>query len=36
MKRITGFDVVTPYFGREEHYIPGPDRIREAILETLD
>ena len=36
VRRITGFDVVTPYFGREEHYIPGPDRIREAILETLD
>ncbi len=28
VKRVTGYDVVTPYFGREEHYIPGPDKRR--------
>ena len=36
VKRITGFDVVTPYFGREKAYIPTPERIRRGIEETLD
>jgi len=36
VKRVTGFDVVTPYFAREETYLPGPDRIARAIEETLD
>lgn len=29
--RVTGFDVVTPLFSRENYYIPGVDRI---LLET--
>ncbi|MBW2260607.1 MAG: alpha-ketoacid dehydrogenase subunit beta [Deltaproteobacteria bacterium] len=36
VNRITGYDVVTPYFGREMGYIPGPGRIRRGIEETLD
>ena len=36
VKRVTGWDVVTPYFGRENLYIPGADRIRAGIEETLD
>lgn len=36
VKRVTGYDVVTPYFGRELMYIPTPGRIRRAIEETLD
>jgi pyruvate dehydrogenase E1 component beta subunit len=36
VKRVTGYDVVTPYFAREESYIPGPERIARAIEETLD
>jgi len=36
VKRVTGFDVVTPYFGREQHYLPDADRIAAAIGETLD
>jgi pyruvate dehydrogenase E1 component beta subunit len=35
-RRVTGYDVVTPYFGREHLYLPGADRIRAAIEETLD
>lgn len=35
-RRVTGYDVVTPYFGREHLYIPGADRIRAAIEEILD
>jgi pyruvate dehydrogenase E1 component beta subunit len=36
VKRVTGYDVVTPYFGREADYIPSPGRIRRALEETLD
>ena len=36
VKRLTGFDVVTPYFGREKSYIPTAGRIRRGIEETLD
>ena len=36
IKRITGYDVVTPYFGRELMYIPDQKRIAQGIEETLD
>jgi pyruvate dehydrogenase E1 component beta subunit len=36
VKRVTNYDVVTPYFGREMDYIPSKDRIKRAIEETLD
>ena len=36
VKRVTGYDVVTPYFGRELNYIPDAPRIIRAIEETLD
>jgi pyruvate dehydrogenase E1 component beta subunit len=36
VKRITAYDVVTPYFGREPHYVPGPGRIFRGIEETLN
>jgi pyruvate dehydrogenase E1 component beta subunit len=36
VKRVTGYDVVTPYFGREMMYIPTPSRIAMGIEETLD
>lgn len=35
VKRVSGYDVVTPYFGRESHYLPGPARIARAVEETL-
>jgi pyruvate dehydrogenase E1 component beta subunit len=34
--RVTGYDVVTPYFGREKNYIPSAGRVARAIAETLD
>ena len=34
--RVTGYDVVTPYFGREKHYLPGAGRVARAIEQTLD
>ncbi len=36
VRRVTGYDVVTPYFGRELLYMPDENRIRRAIEETLD
>jgi pyruvate dehydrogenase E1 component beta subunit len=36
VRRVTGYDVVTPYFGRENAFIPGLERIRRAMEETLD
>jgi pyruvate dehydrogenase E1 component beta subunit len=34
--RLTGYDVVTPYFGREKHYLPSAARVARGIKETLD
>jgi len=36
IERITMPDVVTPYFGRENLYLPTPARIQAAIERTLD
>ncbi len=34
--RLTGYDVITPYFGREKSYLPNSDRVSRAITQTLD
>ena len=36
VKRLTGYDVVTPYFAREKNYIPQVSRIERGLRETLD
>ncbi len=36
VKRVTGFDVPTPYFGRELDYMPTVGRVKRGIVETLD
>lgn len=36
VKRLTGYDVVTPYFGREKSYIPTVSKVVRGIEETLD
>jgi pyruvate dehydrogenase E1 component beta subunit len=36
VRRVTGYDVMTPYFGRESAYIPTKGRIARAINETMD
>jgi pyruvate dehydrogenase E1 component beta subunit len=36
VKRLTGYDVVTPYFGREKSYIPPALRIQNGLRETLE
>ncbi len=34
--RVTNYDVVTPYFGREMMYLPDEQRIARSLEETLD
>ncbi len=36
VERLTGYDVVTPYFGREKSYLPNAERVARAIERTLD
>ncbi len=36
VRRVTSYDVVTPYFGRELSFMPDAERIRRAVEETLD
>ena len=36
VRRVTGYDVIMPYFGRESAYLPTNDRVRRAIEETID
>jgi pyruvate dehydrogenase E1 component beta subunit len=36
VQRVTGFDVVVPYFAREKAYLPGKDRIVEGVRRALE
>ncbi|MFK7958955.1 MAG: alpha-ketoacid dehydrogenase subunit beta [Phycisphaerales bacterium] len=35
IRRVTGFDIHFPFLQVEEHYLPDPDSIAEAIRETM-
>jgi pyruvate dehydrogenase E1 component beta subunit len=35
VQRITGYDIVMPYFQLEQHYIPSVSRIKTGIMQTL-
>jgi len=34
IKKVTGFDVPVPFYALENHYLPTPERVLEAIVET--
>jgi pyruvate dehydrogenase E1 component beta subunit len=36
VRRVSSFDIITPYFQREKEYLPTATRIQQAIEETLD
>lgn len=36
IQRVTGYDVVTPYFARESLYLPDIARVQQAIRKTLN
>jgi pyruvate dehydrogenase E1 component beta subunit len=35
IRRATGFDIVIPYYQREQDYLPGVFRIKNAVRQTL-
>lgn len=36
VQRVTGFDVVMPYFQLEKQYLPSVARIKEGVLSTME
>ncbi|MBA2656893.1 MAG: alpha-ketoacid dehydrogenase subunit beta [Tatlockia sp.] len=36
VQRVTGYDVVMPYFQLEKHYIPSVSRIKDAVLNVME
>jgi pyruvate dehydrogenase E1 component beta subunit len=36
VQRITGYDVVMPYFQLEKHYLPSVARIKERVIRLLE
>ncbi len=36
VQRITGYDVVMPYFQLEKHYLPSVQRIKESVLSIME
>ena len=36
VQRITGYDIVMPYFQLEKHYLPSVARIKESVLSIME
>ncbi|MBA3536490.1 MAG: alpha-ketoacid dehydrogenase subunit beta [Tatlockia sp.] len=36
VQRVTGYDVVMPYFQLEKHYIPSVSRIKDSVLSIME
>lgn len=36
VQRVTGYDVVMPYFQLEKHYIPSVSRIKETVMSIME
>ena len=36
VQRVTGYDVVMPYFQLEKHYIPSISRIKTSVMEVME
>lgn len=36
VQRVTGYDVVMPYFQLEKHYIPSVNRIKDTVLSIME
>ncbi|QRN03706.1 alpha-ketoacid dehydrogenase subunit beta [Legionella sp. MW5194] len=36
VQRVTGYDVVMPYFQLEKHYIPSVKRIKDSVLSIME
>ncbi|PJE12737.1 alpha-ketoacid dehydrogenase subunit beta [Legionella sp.] len=36
VQRVTGYDVVMPYFQLEKHYIPSVSRIKDSVMSIME
>ena len=36
VQRVTGYDIVMPYFQLEKHYIPSIQRIKDSVLSIME
>ncbi|KTD14712.1 alpha-ketoacid dehydrogenase subunit beta [Legionella israelensis] len=36
IQRVTGYDVVMPYFQLEKHYIPSVERIKQSVMNIME
>ncbi len=36
VRRVSGYDLMMPYFAREEHYLPSAESVAQAIVETVE
>ena len=36
VKRVSGFDTVMPLYRYEDHYMPGVNRIMDAVQEAME
>lgn len=36
VQRITGYDIVMPYFQLEKHYLPSVSRIKESVMSIME
>ena len=36
VQRVTGYDIVVPYFQLEKQYIPGVTRIKESVISIME
>ena len=36
VRRVTGYDTVMPLYRHEEQYMPGVNRILDAVQETME
>jgi 2-oxoisovalerate dehydrogenase E1 component beta subunit len=36
VQRVTGFDIVMPYFQLEKHYLPSVERIKASVLSLME
>ncbi len=36
VQRVTGYDVVMPYFQLEKHYIPSVSRIKDSVMSVME
>lgn len=34
--RVTGYDVVMPYFQLEKHYLPSVNRIKDSVISIME